>query len=1080
MTFSEVTGAAAGTAVLRLGMSDTPPTAEGYQPDASAPGGDAWFNNSSGDYDNPVLGNYAWTTVLHEIGHTLGLMHPHESEPPMPLDRDFLAYTVMSYRSYQGAPTDGYTNDTWGFSQTYMMEDIASLQYLYGANYNFHSANDTYTWSPTTGQMSINGAAQAMPGGNSILGTIWDGGGNDTYDFSNYSSGVIVDLQPGGWSTLSSSQLAHTGGGAPPGNVANALLYNNDARSLIENAIGTSGDDVITGNQAANHLVGGAGGDTLFGLAGNDVLDGGAGYNVLHGNDGNDTLNGGIDGESLYGDVGNDTIYGNLGDDYMEGGDGADHMEGGGGNDHVDGGSGDDTLLGGANDDVLDGWAGIDHIEGGDGNDTLYGGAENDTLIGGAGNDYLISTDGGTDYMVGGTGDDTYAVDSPADQIVEVVGEGTDTVNSQFDYVLPSAIENGILSGAPNGSTLTGNELNNYLSGSAYNNILIGGAGADVMMGYQGDDTFYVDNPGDVVYDFTQDFNYEQGGVDTIYASVSYSLIDAGEIPPNFDPYFGFTLGEHDFPGVENLILTGSGNLNGRGNFLANTLEGNAGNNVLDGRDGGDTLIGGAGADILTGGLGADVFDFTAVTDSMTGAIDLITDLLEGVDKIDVQAIQTTDFSFHTFNPGAANQYVEVTIAALDGTMVLDVAGTVALSDFDYTLRSVVGQTIIGTSGNDVLQGTAGNDVIDGAAGNDTMSGAAGSDVYFVDSVGDVINELANGGYDTVFTGVSYTLGNEIERLVTLDPASTAALSLTGNGSANEISGNAGANVIDGRGGADLMVGAGGNDTYYVDNAGDVVSEASGGGFDTIYTDVSFAIASSVERLAVRDSASTTSINLTGNASANELIGNAGANQLDGNGGADTMTGLGGNDIYFVDNAGDQVIEGSSAGYDTVFSQVDYTLGANVERVVAFDPSSAAPLHFTGNALANEITATAGGNLIDGKGGADVLAGGSGSDAFAFTTALGSGNVDALLDFQSGTDRIYLDHTVFGGLAQGTLSSDNFHIGSAAADANDLIIYDQAKGALLYDADGSGAGAAILFANVHDGLNLAASDFAVV
>jgi Ca2+-binding RTX toxin-like protein len=93
------------------------------------------------------------------------------------------------------------------------------------------------------------------------------------------------------------------------------------------------------------------------------------------------------------------------------------------------------------------------------------------------------------------------------------------------------------------------------------------------------------------------------------------------------------------------------------------------------------------------------------------------------------------------------------------------------------------------------------------------------------------------------------------------------------------------------------MSGAGGNDTYYVDNAGDIVSEASGGGFDTVYTDVSYAITSSVERLAVRDAASTGAINLTGDGSVNQLIGNAGANLLDGGGGADTMTGHGGNDV---------------------------------------------------------------------------------------------------------------------------------------------------------------------------------------
>ena len=102
--------------------------------------------------------------------------------------------------------------------------------------------------------------------------TLWDGGGNDTYDFSNYTTNLSVNLQPGGWTTVSSAQLANLGNGHTAiGNIANAYLYNNNPASLIENAVGGAGSDIITGNIANNKLTGGAGNDTLDGVSGTDT-----------------------------------------------------------------------------------------------------------------------------------------------------------------------------------------------------------------------------------------------------------------------------------------------------------------------------------------------------------------------------------------------------------------------------------------------------------------------------------------------------------------------------------------------------------------------------------------------------------------------------------------------------------------------------------------------------------------------------------------------------------------------------------------------------------------------------------------
>ncbi|WP_262027666.1 M10 family metallopeptidase [Microvirga sp. Mcv34] len=291
LTFTEVAETATQHADVRLAMSDATPTAWAYLPSTAAEGGDVWFNLSNAYFASPAKGNYAYMVFLHELGHAIGLEHSHEGNI-MPQDRDSLEYTVMSYRSYiGGSTTSGYTNETWGFAQSLMMYDIAAVQHMYGANYATNSGNSTYSWSPTTGEMSINGVAQGTPGDNRVFLTIWDGGGNDTYNLSNYTTNLKVDLRPGEWTKTSSTQLAKLswdGSKVAVGNVANALLYQGDTRSLIENAVGGSGNDSITGNQGANQLTGGAGADKLSGLDGADLLNGGFGADTLSGGSGAD------------------------------------------------------------------------------------------------------------------------------------------------------------------------------------------------------------------------------------------------------------------------------------------------------------------------------------------------------------------------------------------------------------------------------------------------------------------------------------------------------------------------------------------------------------------------------------------------------------------------------------------------------------------------------------------------------------------------------------------------------------------------------------------------------------------------
>ncbi|MDH2344387.1 M10 family metallopeptidase C-terminal domain-containing protein [Bradyrhizobium sp. SSUT77] len=290
----------AGTngADIMIAQSPKPnPTSYAYYPGNYAAGGDVWFGTHY-DYTQAKLGDYFFTTALHELGHAFGLKHSNETGGPanvaVPSAHDDSEYTVMSYRSYVGASaTAGYSNEAYGYPQTYMANDILALQTMYGANYTTQGGTTVYTWSPTTGQEFINGVGQpadndgAGGSANRIYETVWDGGGVDTYDLSNYTTNLSINLNPGASSLFSAVQLANLGDNQnlgydhyASGNVYNAYLYNNDARSYIDNATGGSGNDTILGNAIANVLNGGSGNDTITGGGGNDTIIGGSGTDI--------------------------------------------------------------------------------------------------------------------------------------------------------------------------------------------------------------------------------------------------------------------------------------------------------------------------------------------------------------------------------------------------------------------------------------------------------------------------------------------------------------------------------------------------------------------------------------------------------------------------------------------------------------------------------------------------------------------------------------------------------------------------------------------------------------------------------
>jgi Ca2+-binding RTX toxin-like protein len=1020
-----------------------------------------------------------------------------------------------------GGTITGIENFSWIEGSNY--DDTIVLGTEYYSEYGYDAVafgmggNDTLIAGYNTHALDGGDGNDFVDGRNSgRLDAVYGGAGNDIVYGTRFSYAVAS----GG---AGDDTIYVYGGNQAHGDAGNdTILVMESSTGSGAHVTGGAGNDRITGNPRADWLEGNDGVDVLHGAGGDDLLEGGADADVVSGDTGNDTLTGGAGNDTFrFGAAdGQDTITDFASGDIVE-------VDGYGsaqsitqvGNDVVVvfsatdqitfqntnvatvqgglvfGAAVGDTLTGGPEDDFLRGFGGNDTIISGDGNDTLAGDSGGDTLDGGAGVDLLFSEsvsplngnaivlDRGTavDTLNGGNGDD-FLFAGYGDNIDG--GAGADTLYISFQGATQGvSFDAGLATQTVGGGTVTGIEGFGTVEGSDYDdqiNLLTGLDSAPASWGLV----------------------YGMGGNDTLTAGLYTQLLDGGD---------------------------GNDVLDGRESAYVNEISGGAGNDTiygsiriaggaiaLNGGVGDDVLFSGTGNEVLTGGAGSDVFSFAA-----GGGSDTVTDLSAG---------ETVQISGYNTTQSVTQEGANVVVVLPGGERITfqntDVATVEAALQFEPTgptegddvLEGTSGDDVIdGLGGNDTITGLGGNDTLIGGAGNDTMSGGTGNDSYYVDSVGDTVTENPGEGTDIVISSVSWTLGANLERLRL---TGSSAIDGTGNALGNVILGNSAANVLTGLGGDDVLKGGGGNDTlsggdgndtlvgeagndsmsggagndsYYVDSAGDTLTENAGEGTDIVVSSVSWTLGANFERLRLTEN---TAIDGTGNALANVIIGNLGANvltglggndvlkgsagndtldggdgydQLDGGNGTDTliggagddiliggagndsMSGGAGNDSYYVDAVGDTLSENPGEGTDIVVSSVSWTLGADFERLRLTGDTA---IDATGNALGNIILGNSGANVLTGLGGDDTLKGEGGNDTLSGgdgNDRLDGGAGKDMLSGGAGADRFEFDDGDFSGLTSTTCDSisdfsqlDGDRIALDQVDSNSLLGGDQA------------------------------------
>jgi Ca2+-binding RTX toxin-like protein len=489
---------------------------------------------------------------------------------------------------------------------------------------------------------------------------------------------------------------------------------------------------------------------------------------------------------------------------------------------------------------------------------------------------------------------------------------------------------------------------------------------------------------------------------------------------------FGVTGAEWDWgsaTGLYNLRMSiPSPSLPGKvinGTDNSEQLLGGSEENTINGKGGNDILKGGAGDDTLNGGLGNDSLTGGEHSDILNGG--------EGVDKV-VESGNLAKFILG--NDRLVGNGVDV-LLSIEQAQLTGGDGDNTLDAASFTLGSVTlnggggYDTLLGGSKNDRLTGGDGSDYLDGGTGQDAMIGGSGGDSYVVDNSGDTVTETDTFGYDTVDSFVSFTLGNNLEKL---NLKGAAAISGTGNGLDNPLTGNSANNTLTGLGGndtldggqgSDTLIGGAGDDTYTVDSSTDVIVETSTSELELVNSSAfQYTLSANLENLTLIGNGR----NGTGNALNNKISGNGLSNILNGGGGDDIAWGNYGNDTL---NGG--------YGADLLYGQIDNDI-------------------LNGGFGNDYLDGGSGNDRMNGGAGKDSMSDSFGDDIYVFQYGQSSFSAFDQVDyFTVGSDKIDLLSTAGGALGK--------PVGlTRAANIDEFVLSKEAVNQLFTDANGAQAG----------------------